>query len=117
MARRARKIAATLIALCLLFGCRQMQANARLAEYESQLNPLIGKADKAQVIRLIGIPDRCEQAGKREFCLFFTSYCARAHATTVGVNTYASSVAVYDRVDVQFDESGKMVEWRAYVQR
>ena len=98
-------------------GCRQMQVDARLKEYSNALDPELGRATKADVVRQLGMPERCEPAAGHEFCRFRTSYGQQANAQAYGSTAAASSHEVFDQVDAEFDQKGTFISWRANVQR
>ena len=105
------------VLLALLAGCRQMAANSQMKAYAALLDPKVGKANKADVIRDLGMPERCEPAAGHEFCRFRTSYGQRATATANGGVAHATAYESYDQIDAEFDGSGMFMSWRAYVQR
>lgn len=109
--------ACLLVAAVVLTGCRQAQVKTRLKEYSAALDPKLGEASKADVIRELGMPERCETANGHEFCSFRVSYGHVGQAAAYGSTMSASSYERYDQVVAEFDETGTFLSWRAHVER
>jgi len=57
----------TAVFVLLFAGCASLEAQKRLKEYEGYFEPLVGKAQQAEISRRFGAPLRKDRIGNSEF--------------------------------------------------
>lgn len=112
-------VAAILCALCM--GCAAMEAQKRLKEYEGYFEPLVGKAQAADITRKFGAPIRKDKIGTTEFWYYHIPYRdpkgAQGSKGLEGGYAVGSESEVFDDLTIEFDAKGYLKSWRGYIQR
>jgi outer membrane protein assembly factor BamE (lipoprotein component of BamABCDE complex) len=108
--------------LCALFmGCAAMEAQKRLKEYEGYFEPLVGKAQQADITRKFGVPLRRDRIGATELWYYHIPYKdpkgAQGSKGFEGGYAVGSESEVFDDLTVEFDAKGYLKSWRGYIQR
>jgi hypothetical protein len=115
----------TIVSLILLIfsGCAHQQATSRVNEYKELLDPLVGVANKDDILLKFGIPQRKSKTEKLEVWEYKKSFGTRGNAQAFSnpyaynTTAYGQSHEVYDEVILFFDESDLLYSWKAYAQR
>jgi len=113
---------AVAVMLCALFmGCAAMEAQKRLKEYEVYFEPLVGKAQQADIARKFGAPLRKDKIGNTEFWYYHVPYRdpkgAQGSKGLEGGYAVGSESEVFDDLTIEFDARGYLKSWRGYIQR
>ena len=108
--------------LCALFmGCAAMEAQKRLKEYEGYFEPLVGKAQQADIARKFGAPLRKDRIGTTELWYYHIPYKdpkgAQGSKGFEGGYAEGSESEVFDDLTIEFDAKGYLKRWHKYIKR
>ena len=119
--KKHERIFAAAILCALIMGCAAMEAQKRLKEYEGYFEPLVGKAQHADIARKFGAPIRKDKIGASEFWYYHLPYRdpkgAAGSKGLEGGYAVGSESEVFDDLTVEFDAKGYLKSWRGYIQR
>jgi outer membrane protein assembly factor BamE (lipoprotein component of BamABCDE complex) len=109
------------VAVTLLAGCATLEARRRLQEYGEFFSPLIGTAQRTDIVRKFGEPVRRDRIGDHELWYYHIpvrdSSDSGGSAGVGGGYAVGSDVDRYDDLTVEFDAKGLLKSWRGYIQR
>jgi len=109
------------IFVLLFAGCASLEAQKRLKEYEGYFEPLVGKAQQADISRRFGAPIRKDRIGNSEFWYYHIPYRdpkgAQGSRGIEGGYAVGSESEVYDDLTIEYDSKGYLKSWRGYIQR
>lgn len=110
--------------LLLLASCAATQTRQELNNYKAWFDPLLGTEAKATLLQAFGIPQEKMESDHMELWSYIRNYRISGNVVnysyTAGVITNTQPIDTrresFDKVVCAFDEDGKLLWWRVYIQ-